>query len=60
MLVAAMFVMGLGHGPGHPAGDGRRLPDLPKVAITGATIAATIMIRVGSALGAAILAVVCR
>ena len=58
VLVAAMFVMGLGHGLVTPLVMAGAYRDLPKVAIPGATIAATIMIRVGSALGAAILAVV--
>ena len=58
VLVAAMFVMGLGHGLVTPLVMAGAYRDLPKVAIAGATIAASIMIRVGSALGAAILAVV--
>ena len=58
VLVAAMFVMGLGHGLVTPLVMAGAYRDLPKVAIAGATIAATIVIRVGSALGAAILAVV--
>ena len=58
LLAAATFVMGLGHGVVTPLVMAGAYRDLPKAAIPGATVAATIMVRVGSALGAAILAVV--
>lgn len=55
---AAAFVMGLGHGVVTPLVMAGAYRDLPKAAIPCATIAATIMVRIGSALGAAILAIV--
>jgi MFS family permease len=58
LLAAATFAMGLGHGVVTPLVMAGAYRDLPKAAIPGATVAATIMVRVGSALGAAILAVV--
>ena len=58
LLAAATFVMGLGHGVVTPLVMAGAYRDLPTAAIPGATVAATIMVRVGSALGAAVLAVV--
>lgn len=57
VLIAAAFVMGLGHGVVTPLVMAGAYQDLPRAAIPQATIAATIMVRVGSALGAAIFAV---
>ena len=58
LLVAATFVMGLGHGVVTPLVMAGAYRDLATTAVPGATVAATIVVRVGSALGAAILAVV--
>jgi EmrB/QacA subfamily drug resistance transporter len=58
LLAAATFVMGLGHGVVTPLVMAGAYRDLPTAGIPGATVAATIMVRVGSALGAAVLAVV--
>ncbi|MBM2615759.1 multidrug efflux MFS transporter [Actinoplanes sp. LDG1-06] len=57
-LAAAAFVIGLGHGLITPVVMAGAYRTLPPPAIPGATTAATILIRVGSALGAAILAIV--
>ncbi|WP_433375463.1 MDR family MFS transporter [Actinoplanes sp. CA-142083] len=58
VLVAAAFVMGLGHGAVTPAVLASAYPSLPKPAIPHATVASTILIRIGSTLGAALLATV--
>jgi predicted MFS family arabinose efflux permease len=58
LLAAAGFVIGLGHGVVTPLVMAGAYQDLSKAAIPGATTAATILVRVGSALGAAVLAVV--
>jgi EmrB/QacA subfamily drug resistance transporter len=58
VLAAASFVIGLGHGIVTPVVMAGAYGTLPKVAIPGATTAATIVIRVGSALGAAVFAIV--
>jgi EmrB/QacA subfamily drug resistance transporter len=58
LLVAAVFVMGLGHGAVTPSVMAAAYRDLPRTAIPAATTAANIVVRVGSALGAAILAIV--
>ena len=51
LLAAATFVMGLGHGVVTPLVMAGAYRDLPTAAIPGATVAATIMVRVGSAAG---------
>lgn len=58
LLVAAMFVIGLGHGVVTPVVMAGAYQNLPRPAIPGATVAASILARIGSALGAAVLAVV--
>jgi EmrB/QacA subfamily drug resistance transporter len=54
----ATFVMGLGHGVVTPLVMAGAYHDVPRSAIPGATVAATILVRLGSALGAAVFAVV--
>jgi EmrB/QacA subfamily drug resistance transporter len=57
-LAAAVFVIGLGHGMIIPSLMAGAYRGLPRLSIPNATTAASIMIRVGSALGAAALAVI--
>jgi len=57
-LTVATFVIGLGHGLITPSIMAAAYKTLPRTAIPAATTGGNIMIRVGSALGAAILAVV--
>jgi EmrB/QacA subfamily drug resistance transporter len=57
-LTLAAFVIGLGHGLITPSIMAAAYRTLPRTAIPAATTGATIMVRVGSALGAAVLAVV--
>jgi len=57
-LAAAAFVIGLGHGLITPSIMAAAYKTLPRAAIPAATTGANIMVRVGSALGAAILAIV--
>jgi MFS family permease len=54
--LGAAFVMGLGHGVVTPLVMAGAYRDLAKGAIPGATVAATILVRLGSALGAAVFA----
>jgi EmrB/QacA subfamily drug resistance transporter len=56
--VGAAFVMGLGHGVVTPLVMAGAYRDLARTAIPGATVAATILVRLGSALGAALFAIV--
>jgi EmrB/QacA subfamily drug resistance transporter len=56
--VGAAFLMGLGHGVVTPLVMAGAYRDLPRTAVPGATVAATILVRLGSALGAALLAIV--
>jgi MFS family permease len=58
VLTVAGFVIGLGHGLITPSIMAAAYRTLPRTAIPAATTGANIMIRVGSALGAALLAVV--
>jgi EmrB/QacA subfamily drug resistance transporter len=58
LLAAAVFVIGLGHGMIVPSIMAAAYQNLPTTAIPAATTAATIMIRIGSALGAATLAII--
>ncbi|GGP87683.1 MDR family MFS transporter [Streptosporangium pseudovulgare] len=57
-LAAALFVIGLGHGLVTPAVMAGAYRSLPGAALPGAATASQIVIRVGSALGAAVAAVV--
>jgi EmrB/QacA subfamily drug resistance transporter len=54
--LGATFVMGLGHGVVTPSVMAGAYRDVPRAAIPGATVAATILVRLGSALGAAVFA----
>jgi EmrB/QacA subfamily drug resistance transporter len=56
--LGAAFVMGLGHGVVTPLVMAGAYRDLDRRAIPGATVAATILVRLGSALGAAVFALV--
>ncbi len=58
LLTLAAFVIGLGHGLITPSIMAAAYKTLPRPSIPAATTGANIMVRVGSALGAAILAVV--
>ncbi len=58
LLTAAGLIIGLGHGLITPSIMAAAYKTLPRTAIPAATTAGSIMVRVGSALGAAILAVV--
>jgi EmrB/QacA subfamily drug resistance transporter len=58
LLAGAVFVCGLGHGLIIPSIMAAAYQDLPRPLIPAATTAANIVIRVGSALGAAVLAIV--
>lgn len=57
-LTVAAFVIGLGHGLITPSIMAAAYKTLPRTAIPAATTGANIMVRVGAALGAAILAIV--
>jgi EmrB/QacA subfamily drug resistance transporter len=57
-LAVAAFVIGLGHGLITPSIMAAAYKTLPRTAIPAATTGANIMVRVGAALGAAVLAVV--
>jgi EmrB/QacA subfamily drug resistance transporter len=56
--LGAALVMGLGHGMVTPPVMAGAYRDLDRPAIPGATVAATILVRLGSALGAAVFALV--
>jgi EmrB/QacA subfamily drug resistance transporter len=56
--IAAAFVIGLGHGLVTPLVMAGAYRDVPRGEIPQATVAATILVRLGSALGAAVFAVV--
>jgi MFS family permease len=56
--IVAAFVMGLGHGVVTPLVMAGAYRDLAKEEVPGATVTATILVRLGSALGAAVFAVV--
>jgi MFS family permease len=56
--LGAAFLMGLGHGVVTPLVMAGAYRDLAKDAIPGASVAATILVRLGSALGAGVFAVV--
>ncbi|MEV6850464.1 DHA2 family efflux MFS transporter permease subunit [Actinoplanes sp. NPDC051411] len=56
--LGAAFVMGLGHGLVTPLVMAGAYRDLARDAIPGASVAATILVRLGSALGAGVFAVV--
>jgi predicted MFS family arabinose efflux permease len=58
LLTLAAFVIGLGHGLITPSIMAAAYKTLPRTSIPAATTGANIMVRVGSAFGAAILAVV--
>jgi EmrB/QacA subfamily drug resistance transporter len=58
LLATAVFVIGLGHGMIIPSLLAGAYKGLPRLSIPNATTAASIMVRVGSALGGAVLAVV--
>ncbi|HEX5199972.1 DHA2 family efflux MFS transporter permease subunit [Paractinoplanes rhizophilus] len=58
LLIGAAFVMGLGHGAVTPAVLAGAYRSLPKPAIPHATVASTILIRTGAALGAAVISLV--
>lgn len=58
LMAAAMFVIGLGHGLVTPSIMASAYRTLPRPALPGAATASQILIRVGSALGAAVTAVI--
>jgi len=58
LLGAAVFVVGLGHGMVVPSITAAAYQRLSKAAIPAATTGANIMVRVGSALGGAVLAII--
>jgi EmrB/QacA subfamily drug resistance transporter len=58
LLLATVFVIGLGHGLVTPSIMAAAYVRLPRTAIPAATTGATIVVRVGAALGAAVLAIV--
>lgn len=57
-LAAALFVIGLGHGLVTPSIMAAAYRTLPRAAVPGAATASQIVIRVGTALGAAVIAVI--